>query len=1360
IKHTYTGKPYNLLLSTTDSKGLVTEYDYYPNSNLISAKYQRHESSSQFILREFYEYDACAQPICQISDNGSHRDKNNLENVSERKIARTIFNHFGKPCEQSFTYLDIHGLEVSMGKKVTEYNENAKPVKEIVFNSNNELFTVTSYEYDHKCRLIKEVNPLGHIITHEYDANNNEIVSQGPNQNIRCVKSFDCSNRVIKEDVIHPNQTFTSLNTYDYLGNCISSTDQFGSVTTNEYDSFSRIIKTIAPPVNGVNPTIYKSYNIFGYMTSAQDAAGYVTKTDYTVTGKPTRIENPDGSKQTIVYDIDGSITSSTDPNGSTSYMTYDLLGRITYIKTLSSSGEILDTTSFVYNTFHLISKTDGMGNTTNYEYDAAGRLVTEYTSKSRAEFSYDASERQNKRKFWTGTNQDEFFTEVTVFNVLNQVTEERTEDAHGNICKKTTYVYDEMGNVLETTNLLDFDRTTITRMEFNTMCEPVKITDSLGNVSTNDYQYFTNGQGISKVSTSCDPLGQKTISTFNSYGKPITLQMISSVGKILKTQNFFYDAAFNLIDFEEDIYSEGVFLRKYIVKSEYGPGARKDKEILAYGTPDAKTTLFKYDEAGRLDQKIKPDGVILFHRYDGKGRLKTLESSSNENVKAIQYDYTYDCNSNVLTSHDFKSNITTIRAYNNNELVNETLGHGYKISYCYDRTHRKTATIFQDNSRIDYIYSPLNLSKVQRTQNNGKVLSFDFELRSASGKVKKLKTPIGNIEYCYDLLDRAISIQAPNFNEDKIGFDPCGNIVHLSWTDSLGTIPCNYGYDDLYQLTHEDGLSSHDISYDSLNNRLTADNQQYHTNNLNQYTEAGKSALKYDLCGNLISEIDEDTQIHYVYDALDRLVEIIRNDVRKATYTYDSFHRRIAKHTYLKEDSNWVPQSSLFYIYDDIKEIGAVDTSGKIVELRTLSTTYSSEIGSALLIELDQEVYFPIHDHRGCVVSLSNEQGNILEFYRYGAFGEEKIYNSQKIRLSESFLENPWRFSSKRYDEESGLTYFGRRFYNANLGRWITQDPEGFIDGYNLYAYVQNRCLTRNDAYGLFQLPNLDIQRDFEVSGYDGIKHVARWNPETKTCNVVSGYWDKSETKQNFEYANGIFCNVERTPMNVQKTFFTKIQNTGNPFVTTFGLYDLPDNLYAIAAHGQFTGPDEAINFGITSTNVLGNYKVDVLVHPMENLVSDTVYYLSLAAGLAPQMPREWGQAINTQLALGKHVFAILHSRATLVAYEAFKNNILDPSVKERLHCVTVGAARYMEKGKSKTAYNFVNSSDPVPQCIANAHRLKDIIFHPFQQKSYNIKILHQHSNFLNPIESHAYENPGYQKAISKSFNFLTGLK
>jgi RHS repeat-associated protein len=73
------------------------------------------------------------------------------------------------------------------------------------------------------------------------------------------------------------------------------------------------------------------------------------------------------------------------------------------------------------------------------------------------------------------------------------------------------------------------------------------------------------------------------------------------------------------------------------------------------------------------------------------------------------------------------------------------------------------------------------------------------------------------------------------------------------------------------------------------------------------------------------------------------------------------------------------------------------------------------------------------------------------------------------------------WGYQSKVHDQ-SGLIYFGRRYYDPSSGRFITSDLEGYIDGPNLYAYTLNNPLTHHDPYGLFTEGFFDPDRWKEV--------------------------------------------------------------------------------------------------------------------------------------------------------------------------------------------------------------------------------------------------------------------------------------
>ncbi|WP_164969002.1 RHS repeat-associated core domain-containing protein [Arcobacter sp. CECT 8989] len=80
---------------------------------------------------------------------------------------------------------------------------------------------------------------------------------------------------------------------------------------------------------------------------------------------------------------------------------------------------------------------------------------------------------------------------------------------------------------------------------------------------------------------------------------------------------------------------------------------------------------------------------------------------------------------------------------------------------------------------------------------------------------------------------------------------------------------------------------------------------------------------------------------------------------------------------------------------------------------------------------------------------------GNIVESYSHNSFGILTIKNSSSNVILKSNVNNTITYTGRRYDSESGLYYYRNRMYSPNLGRFISKDPKGYIDGMNLYAYV-----------------------------------------------------------------------------------------------------------------------------------------------------------------------------------------------------------------------------------------------------------------------------------------------------------------
>ncbi len=99
---------------------------------------------------------------------------------------------------------------------------------------------------------------------------------------------------------------------------------------------------------------------------------------------------------------------------------------------------------------------------------------------------------------------------------------------------------------------------------------------------------------------------------------------------------------------------------------------------------------------------------------------------------------------------------------------------------------------------------------------------------------------------------------------------------------------------------------------------------------------------------------------------------------------------------------------------------------------------------------------------------ALTDGNGAVVERYLYTAYGEVTIFDANAQVITESAVGNPYMFQGRRLDAETGLYYFRNRMMSPELGRFVSRDPLGYVDGYNLYEYGGGNPLKRLDPMGL----------------------------------------------------------------------------------------------------------------------------------------------------------------------------------------------------------------------------------------------------------------------------------------------------
>jgi RHS repeat-associated protein len=169
---------------------------------------------------------------------------------------------------------------------------------------------------------------------------------------------------------------------------------------------------------------------------------------------------------------------------------------------------------------------------------------------------------------------------------------------------------------------------------------------------------------------------------------------------------------------------------------------------------------------------------------------------------------------------------------------------------------------------------------------------------------------------------------------------------------------------------------------------------------------------------------------------------------------------------------------------------------------------------------ESDDLRYVYFYDANGNVgqvidLAASSASASIKAHYEYDAYGKILVQSGSYAAA------NPYRFSTKPWDDETGLGYWGERYYDPRLGRWINHDPIGELGGKNLYRYASNAPVNRIDARGTVDRPGCTgvpdflenacrleccAQHDycFDVHNCSALTWLIPWPPECVACNLA----------------------------------------------------------------------------------------------------------------------------------------------------------------------------------------------------------------------------------------------------------------
>ncbi|MEX5545363.1 RHS repeat-associated core domain-containing protein [Pseudomonas pergaminensis] len=836
---------------------------------------------------------------------------------------------------------------------------------------------------------------------------------------------------------------------YDDLGRLISATNAVGESEVYRYDDQHVILERgLAGGASfywewersGKAARCVRHWASFSQMDTryAWDDNGQVT------------VFNADGSQEVYVHDQRARLVQRVDPDGAEHFKSYDANGRLTV-------------------------EQDPLGAITAYQYDEAGRLVALFPGddepttyehdngfvrvvrRGEAVWKYERNDQgdvirkvdpdghvtdysYNKYGQLVGAWYPDHSCQRLVWNERGQLLEEQLPN--GGIKR---YRYDDLGRKISQED----EHGALTQFEWNDVGRLVQIVLPSGD--TRKYTYNAYG----KITSERDELGHVTRYEY-ADGLHLISRRINADGSQVKYR---YDNVRLLLTEIENEVGETYRLQYHsngLIQQEIGF--------------DGQRTTYVYDLKGSLQEKTEhgDDGSQIVTRYerDHAGRLvrKTLPDGNT-------VDYTYDRQGNLLSVED--GHWALAYEYDaQNRLTAEHQGWG-TLRYGYDACGQLQNLRLPDNNRLTFNHT--KGGHLATVELNGEVLT--SHLFKAGQEHQRQQGQLIS-HYHYDDQQRlhahAVTQQAYTLYQRHYDYDKSSNLTRLLDTRKGDH---RYHYDPLSRLTRADHTQDEQerFGHDPAGNLLMQNRPGPDIVAGNRLMIQGDHHYDYDAFGNLIRERrgkSHQLVTEYRYDCQHRLIGVKTPNGQTASYRYDPFGRRISK---------TVDDITTEFFWQGDKLIAEHHAN------RHRSYLYEPDSFRplALLEGFGPKETKPYHyqlDHLGTPQELTAPDGEIVWSAHYRAYGEI-------TRLDIGKVDNPLRFQGQYFDQESGLHYNRHRYYNPDVGRYLTQDPVKLAGGVNAYQYVPNPT-GWVDPLGLSRCP-----------GEDGCKPTNR--PENPAENV-----------------------------------------------------------------------------------------------------------------------------------------------------------------------------------------------------------------------------------------------------------------
>jgi RHS repeat-associated protein len=927
----------------------------------------------------------------------------------------------------------ISGISDSLGVIASyEYIINTNFLKSVTYPDGSKYkFEYASVSGDMYLSTVKDA--LDNILeTHQYDSTGRAITSEkhggvekytfdytNIDAYVRYTSATDAENRVSKY-YFNTSRGGNVIEKTEGICGCGGNTSQ---IMSYEYDNQLNKTKktdgngntmTMTYDANGnmlteTNPTGTKiyTYNTYGQVLTETDQMGGVTTVVYDTNGKPTQIKDALNNSTNFTYNPKGQILTATDARNKTTAYTWTNAD-LTKIKDAN-----LKETNFVYDArSRLTSTTNALNYTASYQYDLVNRLkkVT-FPDTNFQEFTYDLAGRRTQVK-----------------------------DARGNI---TNLSYDNAYRLISVTDALNHT----TNFNYDLMSNQISTTDAQGKVTNTEYDEFnrvkkviypeiTVGGTRLNEQFQYDQVGnlKKQIDTASRE----TLFDYDTANRLIKTT----DALLNITQFEYNARSQRTKVRDALNQEYVFTFDALGRQLSQ--TRAVSTMSYQFDAVGNRTKRTDYIGRVTTYEYDNLNRLNKINYLIDGNNSAIGNAVTYNYDDLSRLTSAINENGTVSFTYDSrNRTTSTTDVFGHLITYAYDANSNRTAMTLDGQPHSGYQYDVVNrLTTLSDESSSNFIFLYDI-----ANKLITQASPTPNTivtSYTYDGMNRLSRLkhQGTTLLADSTysynSGNQISNIAGLSQTK-------NFGYDNVDRLTSVTGSTSENYIFDSVGNRTSSSQSAgYAYQPFNRVSSTNTANYKYNANGSMTSKSEGSNFWRYSWDYENRMFEASTRR-QKVRYRYDALGRRIRRYLVGNKENTK-------FTYDG-QDVILDDNNGVLIRYQN-----GPGIDNKLKMVTGAVHKYFIKDHLGSTIGVANNSGNLSEQTSYDSFGN-----------ATSNLSTRYQFTGREYDNFTGLHYYRARFYDAKLGRFISEDPIGFSGGdVNLYGYVHNNPVSKIDPLGL----------------------------------------------------------------------------------------------------------------------------------------------------------------------------------------------------------------------------------------------------------------------------------------------------